>query len=63
MYVIPLAILVQPAGGAITRAGVLHNKVPVIAGNLVGGSVFEALVHRVILFRPARSGPPGAQPS
>jgi formate/nitrite transporter FocA (FNT family) len=30
----------------------LLNLVPVIAGNLVGGSVLVALVYRVIYLRP-----------
>jgi len=56
MYLIPLGMLLQPAGGAITWAGFFHNIIPVIAGNLVGGSVLVALVYWVIYIRPARSG-------
>jgi formate/nitrite transporter len=55
MYFIPLAMLLQPAGGAIGWPGFAHNLVPVIAGNLVGGSVLVALVYWVIYIRPARS--------
>jgi formate/nitrite transporter len=55
MCLIPLGMLLQPAGGAITWAGFFHNIVPVIAGNLVGGSVLVALVYWVIYIRPARS--------
>jgi formate/nitrite transporter len=55
MYLIPLAMLLQPAGGDLTWAGFLRNIVPVIAGNLVGGSVLVALVYWVIYIRPARS--------
>jgi formate/nitrite transporter len=54
MYLIPLGMLLQPEGGVITWAGFLHNIVPVIAGNLVGGSVLVALVYWVIYIRPAR---------
>jgi len=55
MYLIPLGMLLQPAGGAITWTGFFHNIVPVIAGNLVGGSVLVALVYWVVYIRPARS--------
>jgi formate/nitrite transporter len=55
MYFIPLAMLLQPDGGAITWVGFFHNMVPVIAGNLVGGSVLVALVYWVIYIRPARA--------
>ena len=54
MYLIPLAMLLQPAGGDITWAGFFHNIIPVIAGNLFGGSVLVALVYWVIYIRPAR---------
>jgi formate/nitrite transporter len=61
MYLIPLAMLLKdagwalPAGGeAIGWAGLARNLVPVIAGNLVGGSVLVALVYYVIYRRPAR---------
>ncbi len=56
MYLIPLAMLLQPAGGELTWAGFFHNIVPVIAGNLVGGSVLVALLYWVIYIRPARAG-------
>ena len=56
MYFVPLAMLVQPAGGAIGWPGLAHNLVPVIAGNLVGGSVLVALVYWVIYIRSSRSG-------
>jgi formate transporter len=59
MYLIPLAMMLKasgavlPAGGdAITLAGLAGNLVPVIAGNLVGGSVLVALVYHVIYRRP-----------
>jgi formate/nitrite transporter FocA (FNT family) len=44
-----------PAGGeAIGWTGLARNLVPVIAGNLVGGSVLVALVYYVIYRRPGR---------
>lgn len=60
MYLIPLAILLKaagwvlPAGGeAIGWTGLARNLFPVIAGNLVGGSVLVALVYYVIYRRAA----------
>lgn len=50
MYLIPLAMMLEP--GAIGDWGLARNLVPVIAGNLVGGSVLVALVYRVIYLRP-----------
>jgi formate/nitrite transporter len=51
MYFLPLAMLL---GAPIGVSGLLHNLVPVIAGNLVGGSVLVALVYYVIYVRDAR---------
>jgi formate/nitrite transporter len=58
MYFFPLAILLKwhglalpPGGDAITVAGMLGNLAPVIAGNIVGGSVLVALVYWVIYLR------------
>jgi formate transporter len=60
MYIMPLAMLLKdagavlPAGGdAIGAAGMLRNLVPVIAGNIIGGSVLVALVYHVIYRRGA----------
>jgi len=44
-YLIPVGYL---AGAEITAAGLLGNMIPVTAGNIVGGSVFVALVYWVI---------------
>lgn len=62
LYIIPLAMLLKetgaalPAGGeAIGTLGLVGNLVPVIAGNIVGGSVLVALVYHVIYRRPAPS--------
>jgi len=51
MYFFPLAML---AGGAVGVGDMLANLAPVIAGNLVGGSVLVALVYWVVYVRAAR---------
>jgi|TARA_B110000091_G_scaffold181854_1_gene199529 formate/nitrite transporter len=59
MYIIPLAILEQTFGNTtlavdkVTWLGFISNLVPVIMGNLVGGSLFVALVYHVIYRRNA----------
>jgi len=50
MYFMPLGMLL---GAPIGMADMARNLVPVIAGNLVGGSVLVALVYYVIYLRPA----------
>jgi len=69
MYFFPLALLLKwhglalpPGGDAITVAGMLGNLGPVIAGNIVGGSVLVALVYWVIYLRGRSPGAPGAGP-
>jgi formate/nitrite transporter FocA (FNT family) len=57
MYFIPLAMLLQndgteAAGATITWAGFAANLVPVVLGNLVGGSVLVGLVYYLIYRRP-----------
>ena len=62
MYFIPLGMLLKASGvvaaqaDVITWSGFLANLVPVILGNLVGGSVLVGLVYHVIYrrVRPAR---------
>jgi formate/nitrite transporter len=55
MYIIPLAMMLQAsAGGTVHVADLFGNLVPVIAGNVVGGSMLVALVYYVIYRRPAR---------
>jgi formate/nitrite transporter FocA (FNT family) len=60
MYFFPLAMLIQgfgaPVAGAplVTWGGMLGNLLPVIAGNLVGGSVLVGLSYYVIYQRHAR---------
>ena len=63
MYFFPLALLVKesgialPAGAdAITVYAMLRNLVPVILGNIFGGSVLVALVYYVIYIRPKKIG-------
>ncbi len=62
MYFFPLALLLKesgialPAGAdAITVYAMFRNLVPVIAGNIVGGSVLVALVYYVIYIRPSKT--------
>lgn len=59
MYLIPLAMLVQQGGvgleaGLVGWHGFFANMLPVVAGNIVGGSVLVGLVYHVIYRRPAR---------
>jgi formate/nitrite transporter len=63
MYIIPLAMMLKAAGAALPPGGetigllgLARNLAPVIAGNLIGGSVLVALVYHVIYRRPARTG-------
>jgi len=59
MYFIPLAMLEQTFGGAdlstelVTWSGFFNNLVPVIMGNVIGGSLFVALVYHIIYRRNA----------
>jgi formate transporter len=50
MYFLPMGMLVAPQAG-IDLAGYFANLVPVVLGNLVGGSGFIALVCYVIYVR------------
>ncbi|MGE5616840.1 MAG: formate/nitrite transporter family protein [Bacillota bacterium] len=53
MYLIPLGMMLQAASGEpVAIMGLFHNLVPVIAGNIAGGSVLVALVYYVIYIRP-----------
>lgn len=53
MYLFPLAAMLQfAAGQPVSFAWLWTNLLPVIAGNLVGGSVLVALVYHVIYRRP-----------
>jgi formate/nitrite transporter len=53
MYFFPLAIAL---GAPLGAGDLLRNLLPVIAGNIVGGSVLVALVYWVLYLRPG-SGP------
>ena len=55
MYLMPLAMLLQHFGPAtlvattpVTWSGMLGNLLPVVAGNLVGGSVLVGLAYHLI---------------
>ena len=63
MYFFPLALLLKESGialpvgaDAITIYAMLRNLVPVILGNIFGGSVLVALVYYVIYIRPKKIG-------
>jgi formate/nitrite transporter len=65
MYLMPLAMLVQqasPAAGqvALTWSGMAANLLPVIAGNLLGGSVLVGLTYHVI-YRSGAKAADGTQ--
>ena len=61
MYFLPLAMMLKAAAGEPVQFSVLWtNLVPVIAGNVAGGSVLVALVYYVIYRRPARRHRPPA---
>lgn len=56
MYLIPVAMLLQQFGyadpsPAITWLGFLSNLVPVLAGNIIGGSVLVGLVYQLVYRR------------
>ena len=56
MYFIPLAMMLESSGtvevaNSVGTLGFLGNLLPVILGNLVGGSVFVGLVYHIIYLR------------
>ena len=58
MYFLPLGtMLAAAAGGPVQLAWLWTNLVPVIAGNIFGGSVMVALVYYVIYRRGAGAAP------
>ena len=64
MYLIPLGMMLQAgAGGTVELAGLARNLLPVIAGNIVGGSVLVALVYWTIYLRPGSAGAAAAAPA
>jgi hypothetical protein len=50
-------MLQADAGLPVNYFGLVHNLAPVIAGNIVGGSVLVALVYHVIYVRPRGVAP------
>ncbi|HVK54978.1 MAG TPA: formate/nitrite transporter family protein [Burkholderiales bacterium] len=65
MYLIPMGLLLKssvsvavPNIEALTWIGFLHNLAPVLAGNVVGGSIFVALVYYIIYGRAAKEPQP-----
>jgi formate/nitrite transporter len=55
MYLLPMATMLEAAAGEpVQLAWLWRNLVPVIAGNIVGGSVLVALVYHVIYRRPGK---------
>ena len=71
MYLMPLAMLIQHFGPTVngsvpvTWIGMASNLLPVIAGNLVGGSVLVGLTYHVIYQRgkSTRNSPRTIEPS
>lgn len=66
MYVMQLALIIQyfepaTAGNALSVSGMFGNLMPVILGNLVGGSVFVGLVYHLI-YRVAAVTQPATTP-
>lgn len=61
MYFIPLAMLLQAFDGLhaadpVTWSGFLGNLLPVLLGNIIGGSVLVGLVYHLIYHRLAADG-------
>lgn len=63
MYFFPLALMLKASGAALPAGGefisvyaMFRNLLPVILGNIVGGSVLVALVYYVIYIRPSKAG-------
>ena len=66
MYFMQLALIIQyfepaTAGSALSVTGMFGNLVPVILGNLVGGSVFVGLTYHLI-YRVAAASQPATPP-
>ena len=51
MYFIPLGMLLETGASTVTWLGFLGNLLPVILGNIIGGSVLVGLVYYVIYRR------------
>lgn len=63
MYFVPLAMLIKVFGDsnvtaeAVSWAALFSNLVPVILGNLIGGSVLVGFVYHIIYRRPSSLNP------
>jgi formate/nitrite transporter FocA (FNT family) len=57
MYFIPMGMLLKASGHIVTNidaiswVGFASNLIPVILGNLIGGSVFVGFVYYIIYLR------------
>lgn len=53
LYLIPVGMMAAPPelAGTLTMAGFLGNLIPVTFGNIVGGSIFVALVYWLVYLR------------
>lgn len=69
MYFMPLAMLIQqfgpptPGAAQVTWLGTMQNLLPVICGNLVGGSVLVGLTYHLVYRRGERTGPADTPPA
>lgn len=48
LYLLPMAMLLQGADGGLAWGMVLRSLLPVLAGNLVGGSLLVGLVYHLV---------------
>lgn len=53
LYLIPIGML---TAGHWDTVGLMSNLIPVTLGNIIGGSVFVALVYYFVYLRPAKRG-------
>jgi formate/nitrite transporter len=56
LYLLPMALLLQGSEGHLTVIDVVRNVLPVLAGNIIGGSVLVGLVYHVIYRRKPGPG-------
>lgn len=59
MYLVPMAMLLQPADGPVALSALGSSLVPVLLGNLVGGAGLVGLVYHLV-YGPLPAGPAGA---
>lgn len=55
LYLMPMALLLQPADGKLGCADVVAGLFPVLAGNVIGGGLLVGLVYHFI-YHPAAHG-------